>query len=120
MRRLAAIACLLAPLAAPAAARAARQRSPLQARLVACTSGPSAAARRATFTASMPAVARAARMAMRFDLLQRMAGDAEFARVALPAWGGLERSGPGRTGFIWAKNGRALRAPGALRPRALL
>src|SRR3954471_22154702 len=122
MRRLAAIACLLAPLAAPAApavAGAAQARPPLRARLVACTTGPSAAARRATFTASMPAVARAARMAMRFDLLQRMEGDAEFARVALPAWGRWERSEPGRTGFIWTKTVRALRAPGAYRARVL-
>src|SRR3954451_9929787 len=119
MRRLAAIACLLAPLAAAAAASAAPQGPPLQARLVACSTGASAAARRATFTASMPAVARAARMAMRFDLLQRMEGDAEFARVALPAWGRWERSEPGRTGFIWTKTVRALRAPGAYRARVL-
>src|SRR3954447_1674467 len=77
MRRLAAIACLLAPLAAPAAAAAAPERPPLQARLVACTTGPGAPARRATFTASMPAVARTARMAIRFDLLQRMEAVAE-------------------------------------------
>jgi CARDB len=119
MRRLAAIACLLAPLAAAAAASAAPQGPPLQARLVACSTGASAAARRATFTASMPAVARAARMAMRFDLLQRMEGDAEFARVGLPAWGRWERSQPGRTGFIWTKTVRALRAPGAYRARVL-
>jgi hypothetical protein len=119
MRRLAAIACLLAPFATPAVAGAAQERPPLQARLVACTTGPSAAARRATFTASMPAVARAARMAMRFDLLQRMEGDAEFARVALPAWGRWERSESGRTGFIWTKTVRALRAPGAYRARVL-
>src|SRR3954468_8670807 len=119
MRRLAAIACLLAPLAAPAAARAAPARPPLRARRVACTTAPGAPARRATFTASMPAVARTARMAIRFDLLQRMEGDAEFARVALPAWGRWERSEPGRTGFIWTKTVRALRAPGAYRARVL-
>src|SRR3954464_8124013 len=119
MRRLAAIACLLAPLAAPAAARAARPPRPLQARLAACTAGPSAAERRATFTASMPAVARTARMAIRFDLLQRMEGDAEFARVALPAWGRWQRSERGRTGFIWTKTVRALRAPAAYRARVL-
>lgn len=115
MRRLAAIACLLAPLAAPAAARAARARPPLQARLVACTTGAAAAARRATFTASMPAVRGAARMAMRFDLLQRGPGDPAFARVALPAWGLWQRSDPGRTGFIYTRTVRALRAPGAYR-----
>jgi CARDB len=116
MRRLAAIACLLlAPLAAPVGAGAAPERPPLQARLVACTTGPSAVARKATFTASMPAVARAARMAIRFDLLQRGPGDAAFARVALPAWGRWERSQPGRTGFIYTKTVRALHAPGAYR-----
>src|SRR5436190_12108148 len=116
MRRPAAIACLLLPLAAPAAARAA-ERPPLQARLVACFTGPSAAARRATFMASMPAVAGAARMAIRFDLLQRAPGDAAFARVGLPAWGRWERSEPGRSGFIYTKTVRALRAPGAYRAR---
>src|SRR4051794_24006549 len=115
MRRLAAIACLLAPLAAPTAGRAAQERPPLQARLAACTTGPNATARRATFTASMPAVTGAARMAIRFDLLQRAPGDAAFARVALPAWRRWERSQPGRTGFIYTKTVRALRAPGAYR-----
>jgi CARDB len=114
MRRLAAIACLLAPLAAPAAARAEQERPPLQARLVACTTGATATARKVTFTASMPAIAGAARMAIRFDLLQRGPGDASFARVALPAWGRWDRSEPGRTGFIYTKTVRALR-PGAYR-----
>jgi hypothetical protein len=117
MRRLAAIACLLASLAAPAAARTAPERPPLQARLVACTTGATATARRATFTASMPAVSGAARMAMRFDLLQRAAGDPAFARVELPAWSRWQRSEPGRTGLIWSKTVRGLRAPGAYRAR---
>jgi CARDB len=115
MRRLAATACLLAPLAAPAAARAEQARPSLQARLVACTTGASATARRATFTASMPAIAGSARMAIRFDLLQRAPGDAAFARVALPAWGRWERSEAGRSGFIYTKTVRALRAPSAYR-----
>ena len=117
MRRLAAVACLVAPLAVPAAAGAAQQRTPLRARLVACTTGADASARTATFTASMPAVAGAARMAIRFALLQRMEGDVGFARVALPAWGRWERSQPGRTGFIYTKKVRALRTPGAYRAR---
>jgi hypothetical protein len=54
-------------------------------------------------------------MAIRFDLLQRGPGDAAFARVTLPAWGRWERSEPGRTGFIYTKTVRALRAPGAYR-----
>jgi CARDB len=116
MRRLAATACLLlAPLAAPVAAGAAPERPPLQARRVACTTGASASARRATFTASMPAVAGTARMAIRFDLLHRAPGDPAFARVAMPAWQRWERSQPRRTGFIYTKTVRALRAPDAYR-----
>jgi hypothetical protein len=65
----------------------------------------------------MPAIAGAARMWIRFDLFQRMAGEAGFAPVALPAWGRWERSEPGRTGFIYTKRVQALRAPGAYRAR---
>jgi CARDB len=116
MSRAAAIACLLlAPLAAPVAAGAAPERPPLQARLAACTTGATASARRATFTASMPAVAGTARMAIRFELLHRAPGDAAFARVQLPAWQRWERSEPRRTGFIYTKTVRALRAPDAYR-----
>jgi hypothetical protein len=120
MRRHATIACFAATVVttAPAAARAAeQQRPPLQARLVSCTTGPTASARVAAFTASMPALARTARMWIRFDLLQRMPGEARFATVALPAWGRWERSQVGRAGFIYTKRVRALRAPGAYRAR---
>ena len=57
-------------LALPAAAQA--QAPPLRAKLAACTSGPTAAVRTATFVGSMPAVAGTKRMWMRFDLLARM------------------------------------------------
>src|SRR4051812_42223382 len=122
MRRLATLACLAAaaPAAAPALAparAAAPPRPPLQARLASCATGPTVRERTAAFTASMPAADGAARMGMRFDLLQRMPGEAEFAPVALPAWGRWERSEPGRTGFIYTKRVQALRAPGAYRAR---
>jgi hypothetical protein len=118
MRRLATLACLAAaaPLAAAPAAGA-QQRPPLQARLVSCTTGATAGARTATFTARMPAAAGTARMWMRFDLLQRTPNQTEFARVRLPAWGVWERSEPGRTAFIFTKKVRALRAPGSYRAR---
>jgi hypothetical protein len=117
MRRLATLVCLAAaPLAAAPAAHA-QQRPPLQARLMSCTTGATAAARTAAFTASMPALAGTRRMWIRFDLLQRTPGDAEFAPVALPAWGQWQRSQPGRAGFIYTKRVRALRAPGAYRAR---
>jgi hypothetical protein len=120
MRRHATIACLAAAViaTAPAAARAAEQeRTPLQARLVRCATSPTASGRIAAFTASMPALAGTARMWVRFDLLQRMAGEARFTRVALPAWERWERSKIGRAAFIYTKRVRALRAPGAYRAR---
>src|SRR4051794_12537878 len=114
MRRHATLGCLAAAAtaaapaapAAPAAARAAaaeQQRPPLQARLVSCTAGEAARARTAAFTASMPAIDGTERMWIRFDLLQRTPGEAEFAPAALATWGRWERSEPGRSGFIVTK-----------------
>jgi hypothetical protein len=120
VRRLARLACtavaasVLASAAAPALAQ---DRSSLQARLVSCTTGATPAARTATFTARMPAAAGTARMWMRFDLLQRAAGETEFAPVRLPAWGVWHRSERGRSAFIFTKKVRGLRAPGAYRAR---
>ncbi len=54
---------------------------------------------------------------MRFDLLQRTPGQAEYEPVRLPAWGVWQRSQPGRTAFIYTKTVRSLRAPGAYRAR---
>jgi hypothetical protein len=111
------LTCVIAaPLAAAPAALAQERPSP-HARLVRCTTGPTPAARTATFTARMPAAAGTNRMWMRFDLLQRMAGQTEFAPVRLPAWGVWERSERGRTAFIFTKKVRGLRAPGAYRAR---
>jgi hypothetical protein len=119
MRRLATLACIAAaaPLGAASPAAGAQQRPPLQARLVTCTTGATPGARTATFTARMPALAATARMWMRFDLLQRAAGETTFTRVRLPEWGVWERADPGRSAFIFTKKVRALRAPGAYRAR---
>jgi hypothetical protein len=117
VRRLLTVACLaLAPLAAAPAA-VAQTRPGTQARLMACTTGATPAARTATFTARMSATAGTERMWMRFDLLQRASGDPEFTPVELPAWGVWQRSERGRSAFIFTKRVRALRAPGAYRAR---
>jgi hypothetical protein len=118
VRRLAPLVCsaAVAIVVASAAAPALAQERP-SARLVRCTTGATPAARTATFTARMPAANRTMRMWMRFDLLQRMSDEAEFAPVALPAWGVWERSERGRPAFIFTKKVRALRAPGAYRAR---
>src|SRR3954462_7259546 len=110
------ICVIAAPLAAAPAALAQERPSP-HARLVGCITGPTPAARTATFTARMPATAGTNRMWMRFDLLQRMAGQTGFAPVRLPAWGVWERSERGRSAFIFTKKVRGLRAPGAYRAR---
>jgi hypothetical protein len=52
----------------------------------------------AEFTGAMPALAGTERMAMRFDLLERRAGRAEFRRVTAP--------GLGRVGALGARPGR--------------
>jgi hypothetical protein len=119
VRRLAIIACLAAPLTAAAAepALAAQERAPLQARLVVCQAGATTATRAAVFTARMPAARGTTRMWMRFDLLQRTPGAAEYAPVKLPAWGVWQRSEPGRTAFIYTKRVQGLRAPGSYRAR---
>jgi hypothetical protein len=116
MRRLVTLACLAAPLAAAPAADA-QQRPPLGARLVSCTTGPASVSRTATFTARMPALEGTQQMWMRFDLLQRTPGEAEYEVVRLPAWGVWQRSQPGRTAFIYTKTVERLRAPGAYRAR---
>src|SRR4051794_9096300 len=123
MRRLATLACLVATAvtaAAPGVARAAAtdaQRPRLQARVATCATGTTVRERAAAFTASMPVIDGTARMGIRFDLLQRRPGEVEFTPVKLPAWGRWERSEAGRTGFIYTKRVRALRAPGAYRAR---
>jgi hypothetical protein len=117
VRRHATLLCIAAaPLAAAPAAHA-KQRPPLQARLMSCTTGATGSARTAAFAASMPAGRGTRRMWIRFDLLQRVPGDAEYAPASLPAWGRWERSQPGRAGFIYTKRVRGLRAPGAYRAR---
>jgi hypothetical protein len=122
MRGMTRTACLAAPFAAAVAAATApaavaQQRPPLQARLVTCTTGATAATRAATFTASMPAIVGTSRMWVRFDLLQRMDADGEFERVRVPSWGRWQRSDRGRTAFIYTKKVQGLRAPGAYRAR---
>ena len=66
----------------------------------------------------MPAMAGTKRMWMRFDLLQRTPGQAEYEPVqGCPQWGVWQRSQPGRDGFIYTKSVQGLRAPGSYRAR---
>jgi CARDB len=109
MRRCLIIVLALAGLLAPAA----QAKVPaLAARLTACTAGPTVAERAAAFTGSMPAEPGAQRMAMRFDLLERLPGEAELTAVRVRGLGVWHRSRRGRPGFVFTQRVQGLAAPG--------
>jgi CARDB protein len=111
VRRLVLLIALFA-LAAPAAAYA--QQPPLRAKVTACSSGPLATGRTATFTGSMPAIKGARRMWMRFDVLAHTGAVPGFAPLKVPGLGVWQKSVPGRPGgFVFAQRVQGLLAPGA-------
>jgi hypothetical protein len=114
VRRVALPIALLA-LTLPAGAQA--QAPALRARLAACQSGPLATARTATFVGSMPAIAGAKRMSMRFDLFARIAPATDFTAVKAPKLGVWHKSAPGRvsSGFVFTQRVQGLTAPGSFR-----
>jgi hypothetical protein len=104
----------LVAFATPAAAHA--QQPPLRAKLTACSSGPLATDRTATFTGSMPAIKGVRRMWMRFDVLARGASTTGFAPLKVPGLGVWQKSVPGRPGgFVFTQRVQGLAAPGAYR-----
>jgi hypothetical protein len=110
VRRLAPFIALFA-LAAPAVAHA--QQPPLRAKLTACSSGPLATDRSATFTGSMPAIKGARRMWMRFDVLAHTASAPGFAPLKVQGLGVWQKSVPGRPGgFVFTQRVQGLAAPG--------
>jgi large subunit ribosomal protein L31 len=113
MRRLA-LLIALAVLPVPAAAQA--QAPPLRATLSACQSGPETTDRSATFTGSMPAIKGTRRMAMRFDLLERVPPDEDFEAIEVPGLGVWHKSSPGRqSGFVFKQRVQGLVAPAEYR-----
>jgi CARDB len=112
MRRLA----LLSLLAAAALAPPAQAKPPvLAARLTACAIGATAEERSAAFTGSMPAVQGSRRMAIRFDLRERIPPSAGFTAVRVPGLGVWHRSRPGRAGLVFTQRVEGLAAPGSYR-----
>lgn len=112
MRRLAFVCLLVTAALAPAA----QARPPaLAARLTACAGGSTAAERTAAFTGSMPALAGGRRMAIRFDLRQRIPPSPAYAAVRVPGLGLWHRSRPGRSGFVFTQRVEGLAAPGSYR-----
>jgi len=113
MRRTLLLTGTLVLLALPggAAWAAPAEKPPLAARLTACTTGDQPTSRAATFTASMPALKGTRWMSMRFRLLQRRGSKGRYRTVKVPEWAPVERSDPGRSGFIFTKRVENLLAP---------
>jgi hypothetical protein len=114
MRLLAAMTCVVLACLAPAAVAPAKKKDVpgpgLKATVSSCTTGPLATDRNATFVGSMTSVKGAARMEMRFDLLQLRPGDV-YTRVAVPKWGAWVRSAPGVPSFSYERRIEQLAAP---------
>ncbi len=105
-----ALLLLIAP--APAAAV---EEVPLRVKLTACTTGETPPSRGATFTASMPR-SGAARIQMRFSLLQRLGETGEFRRVrGVAGWDRWTTAEPGRPGLLLTRRVQELAAPAGYR-----
>jgi len=86
----------------------------LAAKVQDCHTGATPDQRYAVFVGQMPAIAGAKRMAMKFDLFQRLSGPA-FKRVSVPKFGLWQKSLANQTGFVFQKRVDALVAPAAYR-----
>jgi hypothetical protein len=121
MRRLPVIALLL--IAWTAATGSAPAQDPPQTELPAlaatvetCATSALPAQRIAEFVGSMPALANATRMRMRFDLERLRPRDAQWRRLrGVPGFGGWETSSPGRAGFVFHKRIDGLLVPASYR-----
>jgi CARDB len=111
VRRIAPLIVLIA-LVVPAVAGA--QTPPLRAKVAACTTGPLATDRTATFTGSMPIVKGARRMWMRFDLLVHSGSTPGFVAMKVPGLGVWQKSALGHpSGFVFTQRVQGLVAPGS-------
>lgn len=104
------ILALAAPNATPVAS-APLPAAALKASLGACLTGVDATDRSASFVGSMPTIHGARRMAMRFDLYQRIPPRLTFTPVSVPGLGVWQRSDPGKPGFVFTQRVQALAAP---------
>ncbi len=82
----------------------------LAAKLQDCHTGATPEQRYAVFVGQMPAIAGTKRMAMRFDLYQRVTGPV-FKRLAVPKFGVWQKSLANQTGFVFQKRVDELVAP---------
>jgi hypothetical protein len=111
MRKFACTVLLLLLAAAPAHADTAPAP---RASLSACHSGTAPLERYALFSAQMTSVAGAKRMAVRFDLLQKLPGG-DYQRIQAPGLGVWRSSLPGIERFVVHKQVANLQAPASYR-----
>jgi hypothetical protein len=100
---------------APCAHAEATPRPPLEATLEVCTTSSLPVERLAVFVASMPAIARANRMRIRFDLERRRPAERLWRRIKAPGFGVWERSDPNVAGFVFRKRVTGLPTPASYR-----
>ena len=83
-----------------------------------CETSPLPVGRIASFVGSMPAVAGASRMQMRFDLQRRRSGERRWRVVrGAQGFGVWETSEPARAGFVFHKRVDGLHVPASYRAR---
>lgn len=122
MRRTLLLAVLIA-LAAPAACAYAdatpdeTKPPPLEASLESCLTSALPVERVATFVGSMPLLAGADHMRVRFDLERRQPGQRRWRRIQAPGFGSWERSAANVAGFIFRKRVNGLWVPASYRAR---
>lgn len=118
MRRLSSLAVVLAVGLAAATGIAVAQDEPpaLSAAVETCSASALPAQRVVSFVGSMPAVAGAVRMQMRFDLERRRRGERQWRRLrGVAGFGRWESSAPARAGFVFHKRVDGLRVPASYR-----
>jgi hypothetical protein len=117
VRRLSSIGSVLVALFAAARSAAAQDQPPaLTAAVETCTTSALPAQRVVSFLGSMPAIAGAQVMRMRFDLERRMQGEPRWRPLrGVPGFGAWERSDRGRAGFVFHKRVDGLQAPASYR-----
>lgn len=106
-----------APAAHAAAHATATEPPPLKASLESCLTSPLPVERVATFVGSMPAIAAAERMQIRFDLERRRPGERRWRRIRAPGFGTWERSQRNVAGFVFRKRVNGLWVPASYRAR---
>ncbi len=110
------LACAASALAAGGVRRTATPTVPgYSVTLEQCVTSTAQVERSATFTAQMVATPATQKMALRFELQERMRGEADFHTVIAPGLGVWQRAEPGVKIYKYVKQVTNLAAPAAYR-----